>query len=89
MRDQELEKKINDYIMCLYNAKYVGFMEVTKDDDIYSLKIGIPDRYKPTHISLQTNNPEEFLEYICKEFKERNYMRVYFYSIKESNNESK
>lgn len=82
MRKPELEQKIHDYIKALYKAEYKGRLEVTQEDDIYALTLGIPSYDIPTTISLQTDKEEEFLKYICEELRVRNFMRVYFYSIK-------
>lgn len=81
MSNKELEKKILDYIVEIYKANYTGKLEVTNKNGIYVLKLGVPSADIPTNISLQTDNAEEFLEYIKKELRDRGYMRVYFYRI--------
>ena len=81
MRDEELEKKIHDCIIKLYNAKYTGRLEVIKNVGYYTLILGIPSYMLPTHIGLQTDDPEEFLSYVEEQLRESNFMRVYFYKI--------
>lgn len=82
MDEQELEKKIHDYIRNLYKAEYKGRLGVSLNNGVYSLCLGIPSYDRPTYISLQTDSEQEFLDYICDELKNRNYLRIYFYSIK-------
>lgn len=84
MRDKELEKVIHEYITVLYKAVYNGKLEVTNKDGIYILTLGVPAADIPTSISLQTEDPKEFLKYIKEELKSRDYMRVYFYKIKKT-----
>ena len=82
MNNKELVEKIHDFILKVYKAKYTGRLEVTNKDGMYILLLGVPSPDFPTTISLQTNDPEEFLNYIEDELKNRDYMRVYYYSIK-------
>lgn len=84
MRIQELEKKIHGYIIELYKKEYVGFLEVHKDNNIYSLVIGLPSPNIPTHISIQAQTDDEFFKYIKEELRTRNFLRVYFYNVKKT-----
>jgi len=86
MRQQELEKKIADYILEIYKAEYIGLLNVFKDDDIYSLHIGIPSYMMPTKLSGQFDNDNQFLDYIYEELRKRNYMRIYFYKVERNKN---
>lgn len=89
MQTEELENKIHDYIIKLYKAKYTRRLEVTHENGIYTLTLGIPDDVIPTAISFQTEDSQEFLEYIYEELRIRNYMRVYFYQVRKKNNLTK
>ena len=89
MSNKDLETKIHDLIRKLYKAKYNGTLEVTNKNGIYVLKLGVPTPELATQISLQTDSEEEFLEYLEKELKDRDYMRVYYYKVKRTENEKK
>lgn len=82
MRDHDLEQKIHEWICKIYKAKYKGRLEVTQEDGVYTLTLGLPSPDMPTNISIQTDDKAEFLKYIFEELRTRNYMRVYFYSTK-------
>lgn len=79
---KDLEDKIHDYIRNLYKKEFIGELIVTYKDGIYELSLGIPVADIPTKISLQTDDEEEFLKYICNELKSRNYNRVEYFVIK-------
>lgn len=81
MKREDLKQAILDYIRTWYNAEYVDFIEVKQEDNLYSLSMGIPSYLTKTHISGEFETDELFLEYIYKEIRERNYMRVYFYKV--------
>jgi hypothetical protein len=83
MNEQELEQEILDYIKNLYKADFIGKIEVTKNP--YSLLLGIPSYMHPTLLSGDFSDDTTFLEYIYKELKTRNYMRVYFYKVTRTN----
>ena len=82
MNNKELEKKIHDFIVKVYGAKYIGRLEVSNQNGMYTLLLGVPSPDFPTTITLQTDNPQEFLDYIEDELKNRDYMRVYYYNVK-------
>lgn len=82
MRDKELESRILDYITKIYKATYTGKLEVNSNKGIYVLTLGVPSADIPTSISLQTDDAEEFMTYIEKELRDRDYMRIHFYRIK-------
>lgn len=85
MQEQELVNKIRDYIKTHYNAEYNGYINVEKLETGYKLSIGIPSYMSPTTISMDTENEEEFLNYIYSELRRRNYVRVDFYKVKRQN----
>jgi hypothetical protein len=86
MEIEELENTIRDYIKTLYKATYNKRLEVKYESNVYSLILGIPDDVMPTTISLQTDDPQEFLKYIYEELKTRNYMKIYFYQVRRAGN---
>lgn len=78
---KELEKKIVDYMNNWYKVEYTDYIEVTNENGIYSVALGIPTYLQPTYISLQTNDSNMFLDYVFKELRTRNYIRNYYYKI--------
>lgn len=82
MQTEELESKIRDYIANVYKATYNKRLEVVYKNGIYTLILGVPDDVIPTSISIQTEDPQEFLDYIYEELRIRNYMRIYFYQVR-------
>lgn len=81
MTEKELTQEILDYIRTLYNADYVGYIKVLKEDGIYSLALGIPSWMTRTNIAIATDSDEEFLTYIKEELRTRNYMRLMIYRV--------
>lgn len=79
---EELIQKIRDYIRNKYKAEYKNRLEVKFENGIYTLLLGVPNDLIPTTISLQTNDPQEFLDFIYEELRTRNYMRTYFYQVR-------
>ena len=77
----ELKEAILAYMKEWYKAEYIGYSEVIKDGTIYSFILGIPNYYSATIISGDFNTDEEFLEYIFKELRERNFMRQDYYKV--------
>ncbi len=81
MERPELVQMILDYIKTLYKSEYEGSINVTQNDNIYRLNLGLPSYMNPTSIACDADSDEEFLEYIKEELRTRNYMRVYFYRV--------
>jgi hypothetical protein len=79
MRRPDLEQKTLDYINSYYEAVYTGLLEIHKIDEIYKLILGVPSYMFPTVISMDSCTDEEFLDFLYKEFRVRNYMRLYIY----------
>ena len=79
---EELVHKIRDYIRNIYKAEYKNRLEVKFENGIYTLLLGVTNDLIPTTISLQTNDPQEFLDFIYEELRTRNYMRTYFYQVR-------
>ena len=81
MEEHELEQLILDYIRTIYSAEYTGYLKVIKSDGVYTLRLGIPSYMAWTQIAGEFTNDDDFLNYIYKELRERNYMKVYFYKV--------
>jgi len=81
MRRQDLEQKTHDFIKSYYNADYNGELIIEQIDDVYSLSLAIPSYMTKTNIGGQFESDKSFLDYIERELKLRNYIRVYFYKI--------
>ena len=81
MSEQELVQKILDYIMTLYKAEYTGSISVTRSDNSYIFRIGVPSYLCPTAISGDFESDDDFLQYIYEELRIRNYMRLYIYKV--------
>lgn len=97
MIELELEQKILDYIRITYKANYTGFLKVEKFPSTYPsydsnpgpgyrFSIGIPSYMFPTTIACDFLTDQEFLDFIYSELNTRNYMRVYFYKVKRTEN---
>lgn len=84
---QKLEKRICELIEVNYDAVYTGYLKVEHLNPGYKLSIGIPSYMMPTTIATDIDNEEEFLKFIDKELKTRNYLRQEYYKvIRTSNN---
>lgn len=81
MNEQELTQEILDYMTSLYNAEYKGLFEVTKNENIYTLTMGLPSYMSPTTITFESETDEGFLDFIKEEIRIRNYMRLYIYKV--------
>lgn len=79
MTEIELEQTIRDYIMTLYKACFIGWLQVEKLNPGYKLSIGIPSYMFPTTIAGDWATDEDFLNFVFEDLRIRNYMRVYFY----------
>lgn len=85
MHQPELANKIRDYIKDFYNAEYIGFMDVEKNDNTYIFSIGIPSYMMPTKISIDCESDQEFLDFIYSELRSRNYIRLEIYKVLRQN----
>lgn len=81
MNTIELREAILNLIKDLYNADYIGYLEVIKNEGNYTLDIGIPTYMQRTTISITADNDDDFINFISKELKSRNYMRQYIYKV--------
>lgn len=85
MQEQELVQTIRDYIKNLYSADYVGLLRVDKLNPGYKFSIGIPSYMCPTTFAIDCETDEEFLEYVYKELRSRNYIRLDIYKVLRQN----
>ena len=81
MSEQELTQKILDFITENYKAEYKGLLEVKKLNPGFIFTIGLPSYMSPTTINIDTNNDQEFLNFIYSELLSRNYMRLDIYKV--------
>lgn len=81
MTEQELVQAILDYMTSWYKAIYTGSISVTINNPGYTLTLGIPSYMTPTTINCDYDNDTDFLNFIYKEIRERNYMRQYIYKV--------
>lgn len=86
MDKPELAQKIRDFMIVWYKATYTGRLEVTKDNTGYMFLIGIPSYMAPTTITADFDTDDEFLDFIYKELKTRNYIRQYVYKVTRTEN---
>ena len=78
---QMLEKRICELIKDNYEATYIGRLEVEHLNPGYKLTLGIPSYMMPTTIATDIDDPEEFIKFIDKELKSRNYLRQEYYKV--------
>jgi len=64
-----------------YNAEYTGLIEVHKLDPGYKCVLGIPSYMAQTILTIDTDDENEFLEYIYLEIRKRNYIRKEVYKV--------
>lgn len=81
MTTAELEQAILDYIRNWHSADYVGTIEVTVENGVYKLALGIPSYMCLTTIGGEFSSDEDFLNFIYEEIRKRNYMKVDFYKV--------
>ena len=81
MQEQELAKKIREYIKTLYNADFTGLLEVEKLNPGYKCILGIPSYMAQTSIATDIDDEAGFLNFIEKELKSRNYIRQDYYNV--------
>lgn len=81
MQEQELENLIRGYIKTLYNAEYTGLVRVEKLNPGYKCILGIPSYMVQTSFAIDCETDEEFLDYVYKELRSRNYIRQEVYKV--------
>lgn len=81
MNELELTQKILDYIKIWYKAEYIGYIKVEKTDTEYRCILGIPSYMIPTSFATNAETDEEFLEYVYKELRVKNYIRRDVYQV--------
>lgn len=81
MNDQDLLDKMIDYIRTTYKADYNGLLKVKKENNQYTIIIGIPSYMFPTLIAGEFEDDESFLNFAYEEFRVRNYIRQDYYKV--------
>ena len=82
MQEKELAEKIREYIRTWYKAEFTGLLEVHKLNPGYRCVLGIPSYMSHTYLSIDTEDENEFLEYVYLELRKRNYIRKDTYVVK-------
>lgn len=80
-RIQVLEKKICELISQIYQANYIGYLKVEYLNPGYKLILGIPSYMAQTSIATDIDDEVEFIDFIEKEIKSRNYLRQEYYKV--------
>lgn len=81
MEIANIKTTILDYITELYKANYVGYFEVFRNGNSYTLELGIPTYMERTSISCDSETDEGFIDFVKEELRSRNYMRLYIYKV--------
>lgn len=75
----EIKQAILDIIMEVYDAQYVGLLEVKRIDPVgLTVRLGIMNNLKPMYISAELDDVT-FLKYFKKELYDRNLDMVEFF----------
>ena len=80
-RIQVLEQKIYELISQIYQANYIGYLKVEDLNPGYKLILGIPSYMAQTSIATDIDDDVEFINFIEKEIKSRNYLRQEYYKV--------
>lgn len=75
----ELENKIREFIVELYDKEYVGELKVTELNPGYKVEFGLDCPERPLSISCDFTE-DKFLDYIYKELKDRRLASVEYYT---------
>lgn len=82
MTIQELEQAIREYIMDIYNRKYIGKLNIQKLDPVgYSVKFGMDTPLQPITIYAELED-NEFLKFIKQEIKSRRFNLLFYGELK-------
>lgn len=73
---KELENKILQLIRDLYEAEYIGGLEVTRTHHGYKLTLFLGTSVRMLVIQADVDNEEEFLEFLRKEFISRQLIKA-------------
>lgn len=78
MTIQDLEQVIQEYILDIYNKKYIGKIKIQKLEPIgYCIKLGMDNPYQPITIYGELDD-DQFLKFLRKELKDRRFNLVYY-----------
>ena len=77
-----IEKQVLDLIERSYRQCYINRIQVTHNEDLYTLKLYLHDQqWCPLVIMGQCESDQDFLKLVEKEIKERNLVRSEHYKI--------
>lgn len=76
----DITDKIRELIYDISGECYLGGLTVVTDDDEYCLKLDLNQWRAPLCITYQCHTEEEFLEFLAKDFKTRDWGRVTYYT---------
>lgn len=76
----DITDTIRQLIFDISGECYLGGITVTVDDDEYCLKLDLNQWQAPLYITCQCSSDEEFLSFLRKEFKTRDWGRVTYYT---------
>lgn len=83
-----LEDRIRNMICNITNSKYISALDVTYNNGIYVLTLGLSNRdAKPLSLGFQ-GTEEGFIKYLESEFKKRRLQEVQWNTVKIINGES-
>lgn len=75
-KESDLEHRVRELINRVTNSKYISPLRVTKDGDLYTLRLGLNCKEaNPISMGFQ-GNEEGFLLYLEKEFSKRKLQDV-------------
>lgn len=78
MTEQELEQVIHEYLLDIYNAKYIGKLKVEKLTPCgYQISLGMNTPEHPQIIYAELPD-KEFLKFLKEELKSRNLTSVFY-----------
>ena len=73
-----LENKVLNIINCVTDSNYISTLKVEKDDNTYILKLDLNQYLSPLVLSFE-GTEDDFLKFICNEFKTRKIERTHWY----------
>ena len=78
MTTQDLEQVIQDYILDIYDKKYIGKIVIEKLNPIgYYIKLGMDHPHQPITIYAELED-DKFLKFLKQELKDKRFNLVYY-----------
>jgi len=88
MTTRELETIIKEYIELNYQAKYIAKLKVVKLNPGYELRLDLFNWMVPMTLQCDFEKDTDFLDYVFKEIKSSNFMRVEYSRLNLTKNSS-